>query len=1214
MPCIAQGYGKKPTRCGGGRQRTLQSLQVTWLKERSSTFYDECQVTEGSEICHNHYMQLYQNPRTKAAMHEKQQDLEKAETGNEVACEVTSTSLSTRTFRSGRATRYLDENEYECYTIEKGNMEEQRTKLVETTQALQEVDNQVVCLQQGLQQVREEAARLRDVNARQKSELEIHEKALNEEISEHRETRSKLDQAVSQLDKIKKENVILQHEFSITDTRLEQTLKELDELKTRAGPLLEAERIYDTAARARRRNDQLSRTDLLDKLAALTVERDSVLRRYRDIERKCVVLRGVPQPILDASKKLTEKKIKKTENILLIAAEAISSGKLSTDQWAWDFLLSQLRFYAVKNFRGMAARNVFTDNVREFWYEFLLRFGKRAYLYLQGKGFEGAGTNGKLDPQEWDGCLVMPSSRTHHRKLASTELDTQGLSEKRTKLIAENFKKRQEAIGKRILVASINFDETDFGVQQITRDSSGRIYGAVDINEKGGAVDLKHSAVQDLEENLNDIEADKKTIESYFTTARKADILFSDDLPVYVNQFLMRMRDELCSSKAHIRDILHQARERVKKKEEQMARKEQQRKKRGDIFTRSSNNSRLALQSLKADKAKGESLLHAIAEILEQIDSVTENISGLVANLQSEDPDQDQVETFLKQKDEIITLITLAFDAYVGTELMKLQCAKKLALYCIADSQRMHTDLAVALFIDAPRDQTNRQIVQAIGSEFYKQGVQVVNISMDGASHRMATMGYERPTFITQVWRQELQQVQQLSKSHCIDAFFNESERYASFEAGKRAETYLPGFALHFALPDCVAAELSSHEPATSDFWFHFASATQPFIDADNFELLHEDLPRLIAAVQTKTYPATEYTMCGHGAGQYNVPRFFMVMAITAYIGYKMPTGKGLSGCPKGILVEWVTRFRFDRQVSEFFDKGINFYRAPYAPETAPWDHQTVLTMTIDPDHVMKRFVKHVSLCGFGEDVKSAAWKRLSDEKLDCFGAWWYERDGQNVPDAKIFFSAPVENELRHREHSSEAEFCCLTRNFFAAFNDSGITEEGRNTRINSFLAWFEPKVLPFMYRDPPSSHIPCPPFHARKQANASGDAGDGQEGDEAQEQSLPIQVLEAILIMAYGRRHRMKFLAGLESNAGYDLDVDPNFCLPLANDRFAQSMDTECEISLYKTILGKQGRGQVSKASPKEAQLALRKLFEVEHSAMAATGKLRFQAQMQTL
>src|SRR5207244_4374563 len=116
-------------------------------------------------------------------------------------------------------------------------------------------------------------------------------------------------------------------------------------------------------------------------------------------------------------------------------------------------------------------------------------------------------------------------------------------------------------------------------------------------------------------------------------------------------------------------------------------------------------------------------LLASIRELVERIDETTITLAGVIRTLHEEAPDELEVKKFLEKRDEIMNLVELSFDAYVATQLSKLQRAKKLALYCIADSQRIHTDLALALFIDAPRDQINRQIVQAIGSEFHKRGV-----------------------------------------------------------------------------------------------------------------------------------------------------------------------------------------------------------------------------------------------------------------------------------------------------------------------------------------------------------------------------------------------------------------------------------------------------------------------------------------------------------
>lgn len=61
------------------------------------------------------------------------------------------------------------------------------------------------------------------------------------------------------------------------------------------------------------------------------------------------------------------------------------------------------------------------------------------------------------------------------------------------------------------------------------------------------------------------------------------------------------------------------------------------------------------------------------------------------------------------KREHLVMFFKDAFATLVDLELSKFSRAQKLALYCLADSQRMRSDLLVALFIDAPKDEVTRK-------------------------------------------------------------------------------------------------------------------------------------------------------------------------------------------------------------------------------------------------------------------------------------------------------------------------------------------------------------------------------------------------------------------------------------------------------------------------------------------------------------------------
>ncbi|KAI8816780.1 uncharacterized protein EV422DRAFT_509429, partial [Fimicolochytrium jonesii] len=244
------------------------------------------------------------------------------------------------------------------------------------------------------------------------------------------------------------------------------------------------------------------------------------------------------------------------------------------------------------------------------------------------------------------------------------------------------------------------------------------------------------------------------------------------------------------------------------------------------------------------------------------------------------------------------------------------------------------------------------------------------------------------------------------------------------------------------------------------------------------------------------------------------------------------------------------------------------------------------------PDHIMKRFNKHVTTSGFGAHLRKEAWLSIAGmpEHDGVFGTWWYKRDNQCDADAKTGFCKQVADILEATGYAKEAEFCNVLREFFEALDLSGISQDDREGRVDRMIDWLADKVLPFMYGEPCLLHLPQTPYAYRHSRLTCPPALLHDE-----ETALPIELLEATLILCFGRRAMIRFLESVPCNKTYaETSPDPEKCTPVFNDCWRQSNDVENHFSAFNQILGKGGRGQVNKASPTDAFLALKKLLIV--------------------
>ncbi|OQS01849.1 hypothetical protein THRCLA_05708, partial [Thraustotheca clavata] len=253
---------------------------------------------------------------------------------------------------------------------------------------------------------------------------------------------------------------------------------------------------------------------------------------------------------------------------------------------------------------------------------------------------------------------------------------------------------------------------------------------------------------------------------------------------------------------------------------------------------------------------------------------------------------------------------------------------------------------------------------------------------------------------------------------------------------------------------------------------------------------------------------------------------------------------------------EWLTMLLFDHAIYLYdLEHNCGFYNNLYVPEAHPYDNTLVLTRNIDPDHILRRFVTHISN-GFADCFNSSAWREIDSFKPNVLGEWWLtsERDEMNVPDVRLFFSQQVECTQREMNYNIEANYCLLWRQFFSEFDDRGIADDIRLQYVENFMNWLNSIVQKLFTR------VQCPCIFQDSKIRVL-------------QNCLPTSLIESLYLMATGYQLRMSALKSHSVNVEYDANADKNLQAPIFNERFASSMNVEETFSSLNAIQRREGR-----------------------------------------
>ncbi|KDO20123.1 hypothetical protein SPRG_14603 [Saprolegnia parasitica CBS 223.65] len=796
-----------------------------------------------------------------------------------------------------------------------------------------------------------------------------------------------------------------------------------------------------------------------------------------------------------------------------------------------DLLHSQLTFLSLKGrYSGNCCR-IFSSKIYD-WCKLLFAIGgRRVYELVTGLGFDRQKFVGS-----WNGHLQLPSLRTLQRCVANTPFQC-GISPDLLGRAAATFHTNQAFLNKqamledradapgRLLVAGLSFDETDYGITSISRRPDGRIIGAVDYGGMAEELHIDGQEVVGIQAELADVET---TIQLYHARLL---VLPWTNLKAWSD--LDEFMDEMATKATSILAMRTEA-----------------------VGKREGKSAKLATTTLPKQNAH---MLTAIKDIdvnLAAFDAMSQRCEAVANDYKTNKSafcsSATASSTRLTEEDikSLKTLLDEIRDTYIAVSLMTAERSLKIQLWVLSDSQRMSNCIVMHLFVKSATNTVARQLGNILVQELATRDVPVVHISCDGASHQTTIQGNKRPTMVTQLWRNVRDEVNALTEPGAVVAGIE--DLCTDFCLSTRAAPWL------------LAGTTTSMTYYDSNLGIQHKET----MVTKKKPVLGRGDQKFDDVLSTKV---ADLESC---APQHDKTRLLWVATMLTHLAVN-PTV-----CVVALKRKWLMMLTFDHEMSVLADQDCNMYQNIYVPE--PNDNFPSLpnTRNIDPDHVLKRFVTHASM-GFAHSFNAKAWRAVPESILHP--SWFTDlRDKQNVPRARIFFSAAVEKWLRDNGWVKEADLCLLWRNFLSVFDAAGLSDSTRLAYIDAFYEWLDPIAKATMYGGPMGSHLPAL-----------------SKSSEQWREAFPSALIEALYLLGHGYRIRAATLAVHPTNVAYDNATPIEARLPVSNDRFCASMNVESSFSEFNAVTGREGRASCGKGTADGAENALKKVLITHHHSL---------------
>ena len=502
---------------------------------------------------------------------------------------------------------------------------------------------------------------------------------------------------------------------------------------------------YGDKGKSKIRNTNLTLGQLQDKVSALKIEVMYVKSKLQRLQMKEVS--NDEYKFILKYRQATEKlECAGKSNIVAEVVNGIASGRFPLHTILFDFCMSQFLFFNCRNFDGAVKKLLYSEKEVMFWTDFFNRHHAGAIEFLRGlseteSSFRQAQTEEeaklpKNSPCLWRGNFVIPSLSTLRRHNKKTVDGRIGFTETRLNNVVSHINEVKKMFPECYIFGSLNLDETDFGVKCIQVSKDGSIKGAVDYGGVEELLGLDYKSVKCIETDIRHV---KNTLPDF----PKVFDAFECDLTFVVLPGLEFAVNELKGFEGKFNEWNKVAKLRLQKKEDAVQK----------IVTRNHVQGNLLAKANYAQKKAVNVLQHQVQlvkTLQDEFNILYPKCKFLLQDLKAATQLSDPSLYVRGKYDEVRYLFNKCKMLLI--ELHKFECvvATKLQVFTVADSQRVSSIIYGICMIQQERPEQLRKIINYAIDNLLQKGVCICNVSFDGASRKLAYIGNEGPTFLSE--------------------------------------------------------------------------------------------------------------------------------------------------------------------------------------------------------------------------------------------------------------------------------------------------------------------------------------------------------------------------------------------------------------------------------------------------------------------------------
>ena len=908
---------------------------------------------------------------------------------------------------------------------------------------------------------------------------------------------------------------------------------------------------------SKKKYSHLSRENLIEKLQFRKIENKHQEKKIVDLEEKVNSITKKERNFLGQYREYITNVDEKNDLVLYVLMSVRKTPQLVSGLM-YNFCLTQFRFHS-RTHEGNKMPYMggkYSKIELDFWQKVFNECGRRTLDTIRGYEVGKAFLDGNFL-----GNFVIPNLRVF-QKVNSAKGKPYGIKQE----MIDNVFAAAEEVKSNFdfpIIFSLNLDETDVGQSKIVISKNGEVSGCVEFSDQIDAINRSR-----VENGLKAV-VPASAVENFIEEMKVKIPLFPefDFVEPITYSYIHPLEFTIQQLSFHDKDMLLHIQEQRECYERKCHRviaryvtthplpSWEKKKLLHDLLLDEVVDNTLR-EWLKGDEKQCKAVnalrnyFKRVAMIYEHLGSLKKSCVDILSDIAS--LDEEAVELYFKRcaskMFELFTDIRSTFQKMYGCLLIK---ATKLQAFMLADSMRVGSSILGLFMIKEATHQETGCLIEESIRLLSEKNICVQNISFDGGSRSLA---YTNMNFVSGHVRYINNHVKNINSiNQLADLIWELLPRYIKtlndldvFDSIDRMNVYISSTGteplycdgkVRSVWPGLAAAELYMDEWTTE--WN--GGGTSPMNLQSN---------------------------CLRQMGLHGMRPHLQNIVVKIYISmYLVQNNQKNSPCD--VKIGALRNIYLNMSVPNYINScENNFYTNCYLPETFQWkffDFESAVprTCTVDPDHVMKRMVTHVSCNGFG-NVKASAWKTLCDHRSELFPSNWYKRDSQDVELARLFFDPSVSQALKDLGHQEEATFCDIVRNYFDVFDKRNVTMKHRLQYLKDFKNYFLPKVLPYLCNPSNSGGIPT---------NILG---------------MPIQVVEDLLLNLFGYYARHNWLRELFAAVRPHMSDEDALII----ERFIQTNDVENLFSMLKRILRIEGRGQKGQSNPTDVRVAATKLI----------------------